>query len=584
MKEINFLVALIIYSICLQAQDKYDQIWLFGHRPNKPIDYLGGSIMSFLHNEPELNYFVINCDLVENASICDSAGKLVAYTNGCAIYNSNHKIVPNGDTLNPGETYNNYCNGSNGFYPTRSLALALPGFSPDTFYFFHVGDDEDGNPGIVYMTTLLHSEMNGTRIITKNNIIGKTKVVSAIQAVRHGNGRDWWIILHQTLSNYFFKYLLTPTGITGPILQQIGYKWTFSYWTSQAAFSPNGKWYSIMSESNGVHLFNFDRCTGLFSNYQELVRPVNDTRFYPRGICFSPNSNYLYLSADFTLYQYELGPSNVSNSYTVIDTNDFFKLPYTFNSSFYQLMLGPDNKIYGNTSSQTNFLHVIHNPDNKGDACNFVQHDILLPSSYWQSMPNFPHYRMYELEDSPCDTLGINKLPIANWRYEIDTLNRLNFNFTDLSYPNITSWSWTFGDSLSFNNESQEQNPKHEFSRNGKFNVCLTVTNKHGSHKLCKEITIGTVDANNEYIGISIFNSLQVTPNPIHEYLNIKITNYIPNKLKVYIYNELGVKVFSQHLKTGNNIVNTSFLISGLYLFKFVEEEKYIKTCKIIKQ
>ena len=41
--------------------------------------------------------------------------------------------------------------------------------------------------------------------------------------IRHGNGRDWWLILHKwNGTNIFDKYLITSTGISNVISQSIG--------------------------------------------------------------------------------------------------------------------------------------------------------------------------------------------------------------------------------------------------------------------------------------------------------------------------------------------------------------------------
>lgn len=51
----------------------------------------------------------------------------------------------------------------------------------------------------------------------------------ALMAVKHGNGRDWWLITQQwvapnaqTPNNEFRIYLISPTGISGPSVQNIG--------------------------------------------------------------------------------------------------------------------------------------------------------------------------------------------------------------------------------------------------------------------------------------------------------------------------------------------------------------------------
>jgi len=53
----------------------------------------------------------------------------------------------------------------------------------------------------------------------------------------------------------------------------------------------------------------------------------------------------------------------------------------------------------------------------------------------------------------------------------------LTVSFTDQSTGSITSWSWTFGDG----GTSTSQNPSHEYTSDGTYNVSLTVTGPGGS-------------------------------------------------------------------------------------------------------
>ena len=53
----------------------------------------------------------------------------------------------------------------------------------------------------------------------------------------------------------------------------------------------------------------------------------------------------------------------------------------------------------------------------------------------------------------------------------------LTVNFTDQSSGSPTGWSWNFGDG----GTSTSQNPSHQYSTTGTFNVSLTVTNACGS-------------------------------------------------------------------------------------------------------
>ena len=58
----------------------------------------------------------------------------------------------------------------------------------------------------------------------------------------------------------------------------------------------------------------------------------------------------------------------------------------------------------------------------------------------------------------------------------------LNVAFTDKSTGSPTSWKWTFGDGA----KSFVQNPKHKYSKAGKYTVSLTVRNAKGSNTVTK--------------------------------------------------------------------------------------------------
>ncbi|MFZ1255542.1 MAG: PKD domain-containing protein, partial [Saprospiraceae bacterium] len=563
MKYLVLFILLNLNSVIL-AQDMQDNIWLFGHRPNRPIDYFGGSMIDFKQGYPIVNFFNTSANFFDCSMISDSNGKLLLYTNNCALYNGNHNIIPRSDSLNPGTVTYDYCYSVLGAYPSRSSTIILHEFDENSLSIFHFGQLENTDPGLIYKTRIARKNDTVFQLIEKSILIDSFKTTEGIQAIRHGNGRDWWIVMHESSSNNFIKYLFTPGGLFGPFKQATGNTWTDQYWTAQGAFSPDGNWYALVSEYNGVNLFRFDRCTGLLSDYRSLNHPASDIRFYPRGVCFSPNSKLLYISANFALYQYNLESADISNSYALIDTTDHYKLPYTFFSTFYQLMLAPDHKIYGITNSETNFLHVIHNPDLPGKACNLKQHDILLPSTYFQSMPNFPHFRIFDWDDSPCDTLGIDKSAVARWRYAQDSSNYLRFDFTDLSYTDILEWTWNFGDPANGNNSSTLKNPEHIFTKNGMYPVCLIAKNKHGSDTLCKDIQIGPVGTEDSDIQIDIKSSVLLAPNPCKEFLDIQVSNYNPQNMTAHIYNQMGLKLKSVKLYQGVNKIEMDDLIPGI--------------------
>lgn len=242
----------------------------------------------------------------------------------------------------------------------------------------------------------------------KNQQIIDDSLTEMLTAVRHGNGRDWWVLIPETYknSNSYYRLLLDPNGISGPYSQSsVGETWTYQNWSGQAAFSPDGSWYARANPHNELHLFRFDRCTGLLSQPRKLALP--DPDLFACGVAFSPNSQRLYASTGLMLFQFDLTKHNVESTRVLIGEYDGYVAP-NLPTTFFQMMLAPNGKIYMTGTSSVNVLHTIHNPDALGLACDFRQHDLLLPTRNGWQIPNFPHFRLYDLPGSPCDTLGIN--------------------------------------------------------------------------------------------------------------------------------------------------------------------------------
>jgi len=88
--------------------------------------------------------------------------------------------------------------------------------------------------------------------------------------------------------------------------------------------------------------------------------------------------------------------------------------------------------------------------------------------------------------DSFCSVILIRKVkPVAD--FSADTSLDPKISFTDLSLNEPSNWNWDFDDNGAYSNL---QNPVYTFTKNGNFNICLTVTNQGGNNTVCKKITI----------------------------------------------------------------------------------------------
>lgn len=403
------------FIITLSAQ-KHDNIWLFGYDSDANVEVAGGTVIDF--SISPLGIYKENRDMdldITNASICDSEGQLLFYTNGIYIANANHELMGNGDNLNPGEYAGDHPDG----YRVDQGAIVLPQPNHDSIYYlFHEAIDYPIEDISFHGTHFYYSTIDITQndglgaVIEKNQILVQdTLVLGKITATKHANGRDWWILILEYGTNLYYRFLLTPDGVEIQEPQAIGENIPIGI--GQAVFSPDGNTYihcnisgTLNNSKNRFHIYDFDRCTGLLSNPQLIE--FNPDGFNPLavGVAVSSNSRYAYWSMTRMVMQLDLYADDIEASLDTVAVYDGFT--DIFSTTFFMAQLAPDDKIYINCTNTVRYLHVIHNPDEAGTACNFEQHGVMLPTYNLFSLPNFPNYRLGALEGSPCDTIVSN--------------------------------------------------------------------------------------------------------------------------------------------------------------------------------
>lgn len=190
------------------------------------------------------------------------------------------------------------------------------------------------------------------------------------------------------------------------------------------------------------------------------------------------------------------------------------------------------------------------------------------------SVTNFPNYRLGPLDGSVCDTLGLDNLPIAWFRYEQDTLNPNIFEFRDLSYYEPATWSWDFGDGAS----STERHPIHTYTNSGSYQVCLTVGNDNGSNTHCKTVQLTVSAAQPAWV-----ESIKVGPSPFRERLAVSLSANLRSPL-FRLYDMTGRLVRSERLGLGINESDTSNLPPGMYFWEVLAGNERVKSGKVVKQ
>jgi len=396
MKKVCLLLCFtVLASIC--TSQKYDYNWVMGYDSHLGFPDIEGVFLDFNQIPVSVNYAPVPIWMRTSLGcISDSSGQLLFYTNGCSILNVDNEIIENGSGLNPGAISDDLC--GVGYPGGRQSCLILPGSQPLEFYLFHKGIYyEEGtssyggsNPLYYSLIDMSLNEGKG-RVIEKNiPIIEDNITYGQLTAVKHANGHDWWVITGGDSNNTYYRILLSDGMLQSFEIQNIGLP--SSYHGSrggQANFSPDGTKYIRYSNPDGIFLFDFDQATGLLSNFLHLPTPEET---FADGIGVSPNSRYMYITTDNHVFQYDLHVSNIADSQIQVAEYDGYTSPFA--TRFAQIELAPDCKLYINTFATVDVLHVIHNPDEPGIACNVEQHAVQLPFNYSRALPHFPNYRL----------------------------------------------------------------------------------------------------------------------------------------------------------------------------------------------
>lgn len=339
-----------------------------------------------------------------NAVISDSLGSLLFYTNGVYIANNLDDTMLNGYGLNPCDFTTAHTQYGLTI-PQAALVIPFPDH-PNQYYLFHNTADDRFNTYAsfyLYYSIVDMSLDSGKGAVTQKNIVLKndTLVEGRLTACKHSNGRDWWIICHEYDTPIYFKYLLTPYGIQGPWSQNIGS--TRKNYFGQCKFSNSGTRFAYYEPwENDLDIFDFDRCSGLFSNSRNIA--IYDSAA-GGGLAFSPTDRYLYLSSDSFIYQFDLQAPIISQSKIIVGVYNGGST-LGFSTRFYLSELAPDGKIYVNCGNSTLDLHVINYPDSVGLGCGFCQQCIHLPGLNAFTIPNYPNYFLGADTTSICDSLN----------------------------------------------------------------------------------------------------------------------------------------------------------------------------------
>lgn len=386
MKNYQYLL-LILFIISDAYSQKYGNIWYFGD--NAGIDFNNCAPSPLINGQVPPSE---GC-----ATICDTSGQILFYTNSDIVWNKLHNPMPNGNLVS-----------SSG---TLSQVLIIPKPSSQNIYYI-ITTQIQGQAALNLQYHTIDMSLNSGigDVINKNNILTTATVTEQVSATYHSNGIDIWIVAHEYGNDKFLCYLVNSSGINPtPIISNVGPAIIPSSSGINARgeikFSPNGLKVALNNNGIGTNpnsdylcMFDFDNSTGIISS------PINLP--YERGgfgLSFSPDNSKLYAatwkafsfsSSDSNkVYQFDISSNDsamISNSKVILQST-----PLTNGSPFGSLKLGPDGKIYVAISNST-YVGVINSPNQSGILCNYVNNGFYLGGkTVYTGLNNYIEYKTY---------------------------------------------------------------------------------------------------------------------------------------------------------------------------------------------
>jgi hypothetical protein len=287
MRTLLFLFLSLICSLQCIAQGERNN-WYFGdsvgvtfNNSNAPTILINGNIRT----------------AETAASISDKTGNVIFYSGGnypsvypnyfyAKVKSSNSLDMQNSTVINS-------------HYSITQGQIILPNpANSNSYYLFTIDYQQFMGSKLYYHTIDMLLDSGRGAVVQKNVLLCDTALVEKMTAVKHANGRDWWLLVHELLSNNFFEYLITPAGISGPTVLSVGscIACNGAFDQGQMVFSKDGSKLCLANGFGILDVFDFDRCTGSLTLQLHLGLPYNPlggwTTFY--GCSFSADGQVLY--------------------------------------------------------------------------------------------------------------------------------------------------------------------------------------------------------------------------------------------------------------------------------------------------
>jgi gliding motility-associated-like protein len=415
LKTFWFILLLsLFFSTGLNAQNEAN-VWYFSERCG--LDFNSG-IPEVLHNGQTTSMY-------GDATISDSSGNLLFYTNHSYVMNREHLIMLNGSGL---------------FYAGVSGRAIVKWPGKDGVYFIFTAVNIGPNIGLYYSIVDLKLD-NGRGAVIEKEVPVETAwdAVDKIAIVKQECTQNVWVIVRKFINDAFAAFLVDENGFNlNPILCEAPDEAAESASWGYIKISYDKKYLlsSICVEPE-IEVCSFNAANGEIEYLYTLNHPGGVPNSLT-GIEISPDSKYLYVSYlkkidTNVIYQFDMqfieDQSLFDNSAILVGTGPAFGI-----------QLARDGKIYFTGQSEPpdeyHQVSVIHKPWIRGEGCNYEINVVdMYPGEVGWSFPNILLDFLYrfEWECDPCQGSPIRFIP--NF---IPTPDSIKWNFGEFAPGSVS--------------------------------------------------------------------------------------------------------------------------------------------------
>jgi hypothetical protein len=247
-KLINFI---LLFPLFCQSQN---QNWTFGvNQRFSPPSTNGASSLNQIEG---------------TSCLSNSAGTILAYSQGLNAYDRNHNIMPNGSLLFGSSS------------TAQSALIVQQPNTPNILYLFTLG--QMGAP--LYYSIIDMNLNGGLGAVTAAKNVGLNVAFNmreGLSAVTTCDQETTWVVTKRALSSNFYAYPLTSAGIGAAVISSAGFAGTATATQGTLSFHLDGNRLAVSYYQVGrLETYGFNKSTGIVTfqnNYN--ITAVYDSKF-----------------------------------------------------------------------------------------------------------------------------------------------------------------------------------------------------------------------------------------------------------------------------------------------------------------